>query len=399
MKKNPVLVIVIAQLFGTSLWFSANSASEDLMRIWAIGVYEIGLLTNCVQLGFIFGTLSLSLSGVADRYLASRIFTIFALAGAIFNAFFALFSKDLASAYFYRFFVGIALAGIYPLGMKMIVGWNPDKAAQSLGILIGMLTIGTALPHGLRMLELSPSWQGVVLCSSGLAIVSSFLIYKLGDGPYASHHQKRTSLRSDSPVSNELNFYEILQVFRIPAFKASALGYFGHMWELYSFWTLTPTLIYLSLGSMPNNKISGLAFLVISVGAIGCVVGGFLSKRWGSEKVAFNSLAISALMCLIFPFNALLPAPARLAILLTWGIFVIADSPQFSAMSAKSSPPYLLGRALTLQNCIGYCITMASITWTMSKVEIMGPWISWLLLPGPILGLIGMRFSRPTAEQ
>ena len=27
-------LIVIAQFFGTSLWFSANAAADDLMRAW-----------------------------------------------------------------------------------------------------------------------------------------------------------------------------------------------------------------------------------------------------------------------------------------------------------------------------------------------------------------------------
>ena len=73
-RANPVATIALAQLFGTSLWFSANSAADDLRRAWGLSISDIGLLTSAVQLGFILGTLVFALSGLADRFAASRIF-------------------------------------------------------------------------------------------------------------------------------------------------------------------------------------------------------------------------------------------------------------------------------------------------------------------------------------
>ncbi|MGV0951998.1 MAG: MFS transporter, partial [Azonexus sp.] len=148
--KNPVPVIVLAQLFGTSLWFSANSAADDLVRTWGIAPAAIGTLTNAVQLGFILGTLSFAVSGLADRFAASRIFALCALLGALCNAAFALFATDLASGIPLRFAVGLCLAGVYPLGMKLVVSWVPERAGAALAQLVGMLTLGTALPHGIR---------------------------------------------------------------------------------------------------------------------------------------------------------------------------------------------------------------------------------------------------------
>src|SRR6516225_647373 len=113
LQSNPVATIAIAQLLGTSLWFSANSAAPDLMHAWGIGISGIGFLTNAVQLGFILGTMTFALSGLADRFPASRIFVVSASLGAAFNACFALFSHGLVSAAAFRFLVGICLAGIY----------------------------------------------------------------------------------------------------------------------------------------------------------------------------------------------------------------------------------------------------------------------------------------------
>ncbi|MFZ9616467.1 MAG: MFS transporter, partial [Fluviibacter sp.] len=128
MRLPPVATIVIAQLFGTSLWFSANSAASSLMLAWGISEADIGLLTNAVQLGFILGTLTFALSGLADRFDASKIFTTCAIFGALANAAFALLADDLASGLPLRFAVGFSLAGVYPLGMKLVVSWVPERA-------------------------------------------------------------------------------------------------------------------------------------------------------------------------------------------------------------------------------------------------------------------------------
>ena len=69
-----LMLVVGAQLLGTSLWFSANAAAPDLARTWQLGSADLGRLTNAVQLGFILGTLGAAISGLADRYPASRIF-------------------------------------------------------------------------------------------------------------------------------------------------------------------------------------------------------------------------------------------------------------------------------------------------------------------------------------
>ena len=231
---RPVVWIVLAQLCGTSLWFSANSAADDLRSLWGLTTSDLGWLTNAVQAGFIVGTLTFALTGLADRYPASRIFAVCGVLGSLFNAAFAWFSTGLASAMAFRFLVGLAIAGIYPLGMKLIVSWDPARAGQSLGLLVGMLTLGTALPHGIRMAGGALSWQSVILTSSLLALIGAGLIAWLGDGPH---------LKLKLRAANGAQPTHVLDAFRIPDFRASAFGYFGHMWELYAFWTLVPLLL------------------------------------------------------------------------------------------------------------------------------------------------------------
>jgi len=375
---RPVFVIVLAQLFGTSLWFSANSAADDLILRWGISATDLGTLTNAVQLGFILGTLIFALSGLADRYPASRIFALSALAGALFNAGFAVSANSLASGIPWRFAVGLCLAGVYPLGMKLIVSWVPERAGQALAQLVGMLTLGTALPHGIRLLGHNLPWQMPLLGASALAILAAGLILRLGDGPHLR-------CRHDLPP---FRLGRVLMCFSRPEFRASALAYFGHQWELYAFWTLVPALIILSgLAPAGSPSLSGFSFAIIGIGAIGCLAGGWLSQQIGSARVAAIALTLSATCCALYPFAVDLPSGLKITLLLLWGGSVVADSPHFSALSARACPPEMVGSALAFQNALGFAVTMISIQWSSQIMADWGSQISWLLLPGPLFAL------------
>ncbi len=383
--KRPVAVIAIAQLLGTSLWFSANSAFDELMRVWSVSATDIGWLTGAVQGGFILGTLLLALTGLADRFRASHLFVGCALAGALFNALFAWGAQGLGDALFWRFLVGLSLAGIYPVGMKLVVSWAPERTGQALAQLVAMLTLGTALPHGLKQLGAEIAWQVVISASSLLALLGAALIFWLGDGPHLPARPKPGARR-----------IRVIEAFKVPRFRAAAWGYFGHMWELYAFWTLVPLLVASSVlpGAYPGLGISGLAFGVIGIGALGCLLGGALSRRFGSAPVALAALALSCLCAVLFAlFWRQLPPVALLALLLVWGAAVVADSPQFSALSARACPPAIVGAALAILNAIGFAITVVSITAITALFERTGLDAAWLLVPGPIAGLLGFALT------
>lgn len=374
-----IVLVVVSELLATSLWFSANGAGPALQAELALTETGVGLLTNAVQIGFIAGTLFAGLSGLADRYRASRIFFVSSVIGALANAGFALWADSLASALVLRFLVGIALAGIYPLGMKLVMSWTRGDSGAALALLVGMLTLGTALPHGVRALSADLPWQVAVLCSSGFAVAGGLMVRWLGDGP----HLKVTA----TPA---LRLGAALAALRQPGFRASALGYWGHMWELYAFWTLVPFTVA-ALTSLGTAGVSGYSFAIIAAGAGGCFLGGALGRRIGKARTAGLALAVSGLACLAWPLLQWLPWPVRLAILVVWGVAVVADSPQFSSLSADYAPAEALGSALAFQNAIGFAITTVAIALAMPLYAAIGPWVAWLLLPGPVLGLLGMR--------
>ncbi|HEX5091883.1 MAG TPA: MFS transporter [Burkholderiales bacterium] len=368
--------IVASQFAGASVWFAGNAVLADLQRRWGLPPEALGYTTSAVQLGFIAGTLAFAFFAVADRFSPRLVFLLCALAAAAANASILAADGSLAALLVLRFATGFFLAGIYPVGMKIASGWFQRDLGNALGFLVGALVAGTAFPHLLRGLGQALPWQSVIVGSSAVAALGGLLMAALvPDGPHLARGAK-------------FDPRALAAVFRVPAFRASAFGYFGHMWELYAFWAFVPWI--LAARGVPAASLW--SFAVIGVGALGCVGGGLVSLRRGSAPVACAQLSASGLCCLASPLLYFAPVPAFLAFLLFWGVVVVGDSPQFSALNAHSAPRERVGSALTIANCIGFGITIFSIEALNAASRVLAPqWLFLLLAPGPALGLLALR--------
>lgn len=380
-------LIVLSQFAGTSLWFAVNAVMPDLQAAWGLPATAVGTLTSAVQLGFVAGTLVFALLMVADRFSPSRVFMVCALLGALANAATLWTAGSFSLLLGLRFAVGFLLAGIYPVGMKIAASWYRQGLGAAMGVLIGALVLGTALPHGLRALVgegadgLLPSWQGVVLGVSLLAAAGGLATGLLvPDSPWLQRGARIT------PAALRLVWHD-------RRLRASVFGYFGHMWELYTFFVLVPLIVGLRLAGSAQSAAS---FFIIGAGFIGCVGGGLLVRRWGSARVAQLQLGISGACCLLAPVMLLAPDALFLAWLLLWGLTVSGDSPQFSTLTAQNAPPGVVGSVLTFVNCIGFAISVLSIELFVAALPHVS--LAWLL---PLLGLgplAGLWMFRPLSR-
>ncbi|GHB07380.1 MFS transporter [Salinicola rhizosphaerae] len=388
----PIVVLAIAEWFGTALWFTPNAVIDDLQRLWSLAPGDIGWLTGAVQLGFLLGTLTIGLSGLADRIDAARLFTVACLIGALSNALLP-FAGGLETASALRMMTGLALAGIYPIGMKLMVGWAPGRAGLGLSWLVGMLVLGTAMPHLLAALAdigvtqgASPAtdWRSTLWLASLLALLGGAGVWRLGEAP-----RNRGAARPHNASTSGL------RAFGIADFRRAAGAYFGHMWELYTLWAALPLLLGSAVESLSPRALALTSFGLIAIGAPGCWLGGWCSQHLGSRAVAQAGLIGSVVCAALYPLLAPQLAPAWLiALLASWSLFAVIDSPHFSALSAKACPPPLLGSALTLQNAIGFGISALSVALLLPLLPSLGPWLGWCLLPGPLLALLALKAPR-----
>jgi len=369
-------VIVIAQFTGTSLWFAGNAVVDTLILEMGLPETMVGFITMAVQTGFILGTLLFAFWNVADRFSPVKVFFYCCLAGAFAN----LVTIGANSAFqiiLPRFLTGFFLAGIYPVGMKIASDWHKEGLGKALGYLVGALVVGTAFPHLIQFIGKDFPWRYVIISTSIIAAAGGLLLYlTVPDGPHGA-------------VKGSFKPSVVTGLFKNKNFRAAAFGYFGHMWELYTFWAFVPVMIdyYLANHEIANIDVSIASFLVIGIGGASCVVGGYYSLTRGSKKVAIVSLLGSGLCCLLLPFIFESSPWLFLSVLLLWGIFVIPDSPQFSTLVAHSSDHRYVATGLTIVNSIGFAITIVSIqlvNWSWAVFQ--NPVVFWLILAGPVFG-------------
>lgn len=376
--KRILPILVLAQFAGTSLWFAVNAVMPDLQQQMGWPASAVGRLTSALQLGFIVGTLVFALLAIADRFSARRVFLFCALAGALCTLGALMRIASFSELLLWRAATGFFLAGIYPVGMKIASQWFPEGLGVALGWLVGALVLGSASAHGIRALSVELPWSMVMISVALLAAAGGLILFMaIPEPPNTTANTKKLEMQALATIWTD---------WRV---RASVLGYFGHMWELYTFWVLVPLILATQLN---GQALSFAAFGVLGIGAVGCIGGGWLAKRWGSARVATLQLSMSGICCLLAPWLMSAPLIWFLLWLAIWGITAAGDSPQFSTLTASNAPKHAVGSVLTLTNCMGFALSIVSIELftSLAQEHQLASLLPWLGI-GPLLGVLAMR--------
>jgi len=381
-KYRVLSIVALAELLAMSLWFSASAAGPELAAQWGLTDAETAWLTIAVQLGFVVGALASSLFTLSDTVPPRYLFAASAVAGAGFTATIAGVVTSGPLAIGLRFLTGIALAGVYPPGMKILAGWFERGRGFAIGVLIGALTIGSALPHLLRAVGGVGQPRLVLFGAAGLATVGGLLVLLVEPGPY------------QAPAA-PFDPRALTRILRDRPTMLANGGYFGHMWELYAVWTWIPAYLVASMAASGAENAAEvaalLAFATIAIGGVGAVLAGRLADQYGRTTVTSASMIVSGVACVGAGFVFGRALVVVVPFVLLWGFAIVADSAQFSAAVSEIAEESYVGTALTLQTAIGFLLTTASIQLVPILVDLVG-W-QWAFAPlaiGPAVGTVSM---------
>ena len=384
--RGQLAALAAAMILGMTPWFSATVAAPGMIKEWGASEDTSAWLTIAVQLGFVLGTFVSAALLLSDRWSARRLAALSSVVAAIGTSLLAAPSIGPNEAVLLRTATGVALAGVYPPGIKIAAGWWRSQRGTAIGILIGALTVGSAAPLLLRLTPVTSSWRGIVLLA-GLAALSSATLFwfVVREGPFQA-------------ASAPFDVRALAMVLRDRGVMLATGGYLGHMWELYAMWSSIGAFwTFVAVGRGMNLRWAALlAFMTIAAGTAGCVIAGIVADRIGRPRVTIIAMLISASCALLIGHLVSTSLVVLTLVALIWGASIVADSAQFSASVTELAPARYVGTAITLQTCAGFLLTIVTIRAVPVWAARWGWEYAYMPLAiGPILGVVAMwRLSR-----
>jgi len=381
-RRVSIAVLILAQVGCLSVWFSSAAVLAEMSAEAGLSAARLAWLSTAVQLGFGLGALGYAALGLADRFDPRAVFAVSAWVAAAANAGLLVVPPGGSEAVVLRALTGAALAGVYPVGMKIAVGWSMQNRALLVGALVGALTLGSGGPHLIALIG-GADWRVTIWATSAIAAAGGLAMLTITLGPF---HARAPRLDPGA----------IRLIWTDRRLRLAVLGYLGHMWELYAFWAWIGVFAASSFAAAgmadPGDAAKLVAFVAIALGGLACLPAGRAADRHGKARIAGLVVASSGMGAIFAALAYGGPVWLVAAVLIYWGLTVVPDSALFSALVADAAPPERAGSLMTLQTALGFLLTAATVQAAPAAAALWGwPWVMAAMALGPLAAWYAMR--------
>jgi MFS family permease len=340
------LLLCLAEALNMAGYSAVAALLPELKLGWSLGNAEIGIVEGAFNVGYVVAVPILVTW--TDRRDPRTIYLVATLLGIVASLGLAFIARDLWSAALFRCMAGIALAGTYMPGLKMLTdSISGPKQSRWLAFYTASFSLGASL---------STAAAGAI--GHNISVSAAFIFAAVGGG--LAWLLIATATRSQ-PIASRLAtpaWGALRQAARNRHALAYSLAYAAHMWELYGFraW-LVAYLLFAATGSLAPTGDTSFALwgaILLLLGMPSSILGNEIALKIGRRRQLVLAMCVSAALALAFGAGSLLPFPVLLILGALYSLFVTADSASLTAGAIAQARPGQSGATMALHSLLGF---------------------------------------------
>ena len=341
MKFKTCFVLLLGLHFGF-LFMNIPPSIEKMMEVYRIGYTQMGVLVSA----FLWTHTLLQIPGgmIVDR-VGTRLSILAGLIFMLLGSILPLISADFGLAVLGRVLIGIGTGASFIACMKLITLFaGPERSGFYQALFGGSFSLGNITAYGFIPLFVRWGWRWVYIPSGMLCIPLIALLLML-----------RVEDRRAGP-SSPLSFGKILRHptgWVLGAYHAISYG------SILTLGNWVPSLLA-DLWGYTAAQLAWGGVVIMSIGLIGRVMGGFLLKRLPAALIANGSILVLLFLLILFQ----VPVPGVVlvvAFLMAW--FAASNFGAFWQIAGRSAPDGSVG---TLFGFINFLANLGTVFFTLT---------------------------------
>ncbi|MDE2688329.1 MAG: MFS transporter [Chloroflexota bacterium] len=342
------LLAMSTMLFVLLFPFSSYVAALPIIQEeWGLNNTQAGAIFSAYLAGFAVS--ALVVVPLTDRLGSKRVFVASTSISVVANVLFPLVANDAITASILRALAGLGLVGVYNPGMRIVAERFADRGRGfAVGTFVTFFYASNSVSLTLTGILLAWfEWRDAYLimsAASGASVVMAFLVLR--------NHKSQ----SVSGSSGRLD----ISVLKNKAARIYITGYSLHAAELYIVRVWLPALLAAALIARGEDELNAavgaatIGGLAMASGAIGPVMGGTMSDRFGRAASASVIFVLSGVCAVAVGWMVGLPLPLIIGVSIVLGWAIAADSAIYSTAVTEVAEPTRLGSTMAVHSFVGF---------------------------------------------